>query len=96
MDKELQQHILTKLGIDSLPENEQEEILALMLDAILKEAVIITHDTLPEDKRTSFVDLVENGGALAQLMEYFSVEVDGKTVLDKAIENVLEETQKGE
>jgi hypothetical protein len=94
MDQELQQNILKKLGIESLPENERDETLALMLDAIIKQAVIIAHDTLPDDKKERFVSLVENGGDLAELIEYFSGTVDGKTILEKAVEEVLEETQK--
>ncbi len=94
MDQELQQYILEKLGIASLPENERDEILALMLDAIIKQAVIITHDTLPEDKKDPFVSIIENGGNIAELIEYFSGTVEGKAILEEAIKQVLDETQK--
>ena len=91
--EQLQQQILKKLAIESLPLAEQQEVLSLTLDAIIKQAVIIAHDTLPEDKRDVFVDLIENGGDLGEVVEYFLQTVEGKPVLDKAVEDVLLELQ---
>ncbi len=92
--EQLHKQVLEKLHIEELPKEEQDEILALTLDAIIKQAVIIAHDTLEESTRAKFVTLVEEGGDLEELTEYFMHTVEGKPILTKAVEEVLAELEK--
>ena len=94
--EQLRTQVLEKLKIQDLPQDEQDEILALTLDAIIKQAVIIAHDSLDEVTRAKFVTLVEGGGDLEELIEYFSQTVEGKPVLTRAVEEVLAELEKEE
>ena len=94
--EQLRAQVFEKLKIQDLSQDEQDEILALTLDAIIKQAVIIAHDSLDEVTRTKFVTLVEEGGDLEELIEYFSQTVEGKPILTLAVEEVLAELEKEE
>lgn len=91
-DQEFITTIATRLHIETLPQEEQQEYLNKVLTLILKQAVIITHDTLEEDKRASFVKIIEDEeGDPKILLEAFSQEHDGKNIIEQATEKVLSE-----
>ncbi len=91
--EQLYREITKELGIDTLPPEEQDKALAEVLDAIVQQAIIITHSTLPEDKKAEFVALIEEGGDAEKLIEMFSGTIEGKAILDKAVQEVVEALQ---
>lgn len=92
--EQLRKLVLEKFHLTDLPEEEQDELLSLTLDAIIKQAVIIAHDSLDAVTREKFVTIVEEGGNLEELITYFMHTVEGKPILTKAVEEVLIEIEK--
>lgn len=53
-DATLQQNLIKELGIDKLPSEKQQEVLAAMTEALLKRLVIRVLEKLPEGDRAEF------------------------------------------
>ncbi len=90
----LYKNIVKTLKLDTLEHKEQQIILASILDLIIKQCVIIAHDRLPIEAQPHFVDAIEKGrGDMNILIAAMSQEKEGVSVLNQAIQEVLEGIQ---
>ena len=80
MPEDVRTTLMGALGIEGLPVEEQERLMADFAEVALKAATVAILEKLPEDKREEFARLAETGDAAA-LGAFLDREVPGHETL---------------
>lgn len=83
MPDQLTAQIASDLGIQDLPQNEQQELIAQFGEVALKAATVAVMEKLPQEKRDQFMKLAEAGDPAA-VQAFLDAEVPGHNDLAKA------------
>lgn len=71
MQSEALAQLVKELGIDSLPEEKQNELLAKMTEVLIKRIFVETMEKLSEQERVEYAQLTENGESDPELIGKF-------------------------
>ena len=81
MKKLVELDLLNNLGLDNLPEEKQEIIMAQVMESVLNRVLVRIIDALGDEKKNKFMELLEKGSD-EQIREYF---IDNDIDMDKFV-----------
>jgi len=89
-DQELREILIKELGIDSLPEEAQDEIVAKLGEVILKSLTVAIFEKLSNEARVEFEKIGEKGDH-ALIQEFLEENVpDMHTLMEEEVKRVLQ------
>lgn len=89
-NQELRDILIKELGIDGLPEEAQDEIVAKLGEVILKSLTVAIFEKLPSDARTEF-ERISAKGDHSLIQEFLEENVpDLHTLMEEEVKKVLE------
>lgn len=89
-NQELRDILIKELGIDGLPEEAQDEIVAKLGEVILKSLTVAIFEKLPNDARTEF-ERISAKGDHSLIQEFLEENVpDLHTLMEEEVKKVLE------
>jgi hypothetical protein len=87
--------LMDELGLASLPEDKQNDLLIKMTEVLLKRIFLETMDKLGAEGMREYDKLVESGAAAEQLEEFFKSKISNyENMVQKVIEEFKEEMKK--
>lgn len=89
-NSELRDILIKELGIESLPEEAQEEVVAKLGEVILKSLTIAIFDKLSKEARIEFEKITEKGD-YAMIQEFLEENVpDMHTLMEEEVKKTLQ------
>jgi len=83
---------MKELGLEKLPQEKQEELIAKMGEVILKKMFLKTVEKLDEDGRKHFEKMLEEKRTPEEIEEFLKVKIpDYDKVLEKIVGELKEE-----
>ncbi len=88
----IRETIMKELGLEKLPQEKQEELLAKMGEVVLKKMFLETVDKLDEDGRKHFEKMLENKSTPEEIEEFLKVKIpDYEKMVEKIVTDLKEE-----
>ena len=93
MPTQIEQDILKELGIDSLPPERQEEVLAAMTEAILKRIILRLAGELSEEQRGQ-LEAVGSSGDSEKISQFLTANIPNyETLIQEEVASFKKDMQ---
>ena len=91
----IRETIMKELGLEKLPQEKQEELIAKMGEVILKKMFLETVEKLDEDGRKHFERMLEEKRTPEEIEEFLKVKIpDYGEILKKIVMDLKEDLKK--
>ncbi|MFA6183577.1 MAG: hypothetical protein WC682_00570 [Parcubacteria group bacterium] len=92
----IKKDIMLDLGMDKLPEDKQDEILAKIGEIILKKIFIETIDRLDEGDANEFKKMLEDGSDSDSIEKFLSARIENyDVIIEKIVAEVKSDIKNG-
>lgn len=89
----IQQDVLKELGINQLPAERQEEVLAAMTEAVIKRIILRLVGELSEEKRGQLEEIADAGDS-AKISEFLAANIpDHETLVKEEVVSFKKDMQ---
>lgn len=93
--EEVKKALLEEMGIANLPENQQNELLSKMTEAVLKRILLEVLDKLNESDRVSYEKMIENEASPEEMDKFLQEKVpEYEKLVGKVVSEFKEEMKK--
>ncbi|MFA6047530.1 MAG: DUF5663 domain-containing protein [Parcubacteria group bacterium] len=94
-EKEIKSSLLEELGLGGLSEEKQDELLAKMIEVVMKRILIETIEKLDEKSRDEYARMVETQAAPEELEKFLKEKIpDYDAMVKKIVDDFKEEMKK--
>ncbi len=88
-------NLVEEMGLASLPEEKQLELIGKMGEVLIKRIMVDTFDRLGEDGVVEYEKMVDNGASEDEVKRYFESKIpDYEAMIEKIVADFKEEMKK--
>jgi hypothetical protein len=95
MTDEIQSNLISDLGLENLPEEKKEELIAKMTEVVLKRIFIETVEKLSEKDQGEYAKMIEEKAAPEEMEKFLLEKIpDYDAMVKKIVDDFKEEMKK--